>query len=221
MPRAPEFFEQLSGEVLDALQGYAREPGVTVHTMSSKKIAILAARIVVSAGMLAFLIWKINDSRSGHGHGAILPPWSASTAAWLALALVLTFFSVVVSARRWRSVLESLDVEPVPHTSRLVSHNLAGLFVGNVLPSTIGGDVLRVSRLSTDLHSNTPASFASVVLVPPAIVAAFCDRALMTIGIPMQLAETCSVPWTAAALRISRSWGAMPRHIALSRQLAS
>jgi uncharacterized membrane protein YbhN (UPF0104 family) len=132
--------------------------------MTTKKTAILAGRIVVSAGMLAFLIWKINDSRSGHGHDAILPPWDATTAGWLSLALVLTFASVVVSALRWRSVLESLDVEPLPHTRRLVSLNLAGLFVGNVLPSTIGGDVLRVGRLSSDLDANTPASFASVVL---------------------------------------------------------
>jgi hypothetical protein len=33
-------------------------------------------------------------------------------------------------------------------------------------------------------------SFASVVLMPPAIVAAFCDRVPMIIETPMQLAET-------------------------------
>ena len=32
----------------------------------------------------------------------------------------------------------------------LLAHYLAGQFVGNVLPSTIGGDVLRVSRCVED-----------------------------------------------------------------------
>jgi len=46
---------------------------------------------------------------------------------------------------------------------KLLSHTLAGLFVSNVLPTTIGGDVLRVSRLSKD-NGETTTSFASVVL---------------------------------------------------------
>jgi uncharacterized membrane protein YbhN (UPF0104 family) len=44
-----------------------------------------------------------------------------------------------------------------------VSLYLAGQFVSNVLPTTIGGDVLRVSRLSRDT-GDTPGPFASVVL---------------------------------------------------------
>jgi uncharacterized membrane protein YbhN (UPF0104 family) len=80
------------------------------------------------------------------------------------LATVLTFIAVVVSSLRWRSVLQALEVDHLPRLPRLVSLNLAGLFVGNVLPSTIGGDVLRVGRLSGDLGEDTPASFASVVL---------------------------------------------------------
>jgi hypothetical protein len=48
-------------------------------------------------------------------------------------------------------------------------------------------------------------SFASVVLLPPETVAVFCDRAPMTIDIPMQLADTCGVSWESAALRIAES----------------
>jgi hypothetical protein len=40
---------------------------------------------------------------------------------------------------------------------------MAGQFVSNVLPTTIGGDVLRVSRLSRDT-GESPGTFASVVL---------------------------------------------------------
>src|SRR5262249_59841132 len=45
----------------------------------------------------------------------------------------------------------------------LMSHYLAGQFVSNVLPTTIGGDVLRVSRLSKET-GESPGTFASVVL---------------------------------------------------------
>jgi uncharacterized protein (TIRG00374 family) len=46
---------------------------------------------------------------------------------------------------------------------KLTSHYLASLFVGNVLPSTIGGDVLRVTRVSDDTGSTT-VGFGSVVI---------------------------------------------------------
>jgi uncharacterized membrane protein YbhN (UPF0104 family) len=45
----------------------------------------------------------------------------------------------------------------------LTGHYFAGQFVGNVLPSTIGGDVVRVSRTTTTTGSGSVA-FASVVL---------------------------------------------------------
>ena len=51
---------------------------------------------------------------------------------------------------------------PVP-LQTLTGHYLAGQFVGNVLPSTIGGDVLRVTRCAKTVGSTTTA-FASVVL---------------------------------------------------------
>ena len=56
----------------------------------------------------------------------------------------------MLSAWRWQRVLAVFDA----HTRlpNLVSHYLAGQFVGNFLPSTIGGDVLRVSRLTQLVH---------------------------------------------------------------------
>jgi uncharacterized protein (TIRG00374 family) len=62
---------------------------------------------------------------------------------------------------RWQRVLEVLGLHA--RFRRLLSYNLAGQFVSNVLPSTIGGDVLRVTRLSKDT-GETPKTFASVVL---------------------------------------------------------
>jgi uncharacterized membrane protein YbhN (UPF0104 family) len=91
----------------------------------------------------------------------LIPEWSTSTAVWLGVAAGLTLAGLVLSALRWQKVLEALEVPT--RLPRLVSHYLAGQFVSNVLPTTIGGDVLRVSRLSRDT-GKPPATFASVVL---------------------------------------------------------
>ena len=64
-------------------------------------------------------------------------------------------------AARWAQVLDGMDV--VAPFRRLLSHTFAGQLVSNVLPTTIGGDVLRVSRLAGDT-GDTADSFASVVI---------------------------------------------------------
>lgn len=123
--------------------------------MASKRTLLTTARIAVSALMLGYLVVRIGDADLD------LPELGASTVAWLAGAALLTLGGIVLSALRWQAVLRALGQRT--GIGRLLSYSLAGQFVGNVLPTTIGGDVLRVSRLSRDT-GETPTSFASVVL---------------------------------------------------------
>lgn len=116
----------------------------------------MAARLVVSALLLWVLVTRIGSSWSD-----AIPDPTAVTIAWLAGALVLTFFGVVLSAVRWSAVLHALGLHPP--FNRVLSLYFAGQFMGNVLPSTIGGDALRVARLSKD-NGEPPTTFASVVL---------------------------------------------------------
>ena len=67
----------------------------------------------------------------------------------------------MLSAWRWQRVLAVFDTHVGLRT--LLGYYLAGQFVGNVLPSTVGGDVLRVSRSSKSTGSPDVA-FASVVI---------------------------------------------------------
>jgi uncharacterized membrane protein YbhN (UPF0104 family) len=70
-----------------------------------------------------------------------------------------------MSALRWDAVLRAIadpTSKRVPFAT-LVSHYFAGQFVSNVLPTTIGGDVLRIARLSRDTD-DAAESFASVML---------------------------------------------------------
>ncbi|HZB72271.1 MAG TPA: lysylphosphatidylglycerol synthase transmembrane domain-containing protein [Acidimicrobiales bacterium] len=114
----------------------------------------LPLRATVAVVLLALLLRKVHWS-------SLVPDPHASDALWLAGALVVTLVGIVLATLRWRQVLAALGL-PAP-TGTLLSHELAGLFVGNFLPSTIGGDVLRVSRLSA-ANGDRPDSFASVVL---------------------------------------------------------
>jgi uncharacterized membrane protein YbhN (UPF0104 family) len=77
------------------------------------------------------------------------------------VALVLTAASVVLSAARWRQVLVGMAVPS--RFWNLVTSYFAGQFVSNVLPTTIGGDVLRISRLARETGDSAD-SFASVTI---------------------------------------------------------
>jgi glycosyltransferase 2 family protein len=112
-------------------------------------------RVIVSAVLLAVLVTRIRPEH-------LLPEGRhLSTLAFLVAGLLITGLGIVLSAWRWQRVLDVFDVQVPLRT--LTKHYFAGQFVGNVLPSTVGGDVLRVSRATTTTGSGSVA-FASVVL---------------------------------------------------------
>jgi uncharacterized protein (TIRG00374 family) len=116
----------------------------------------LLLRIVVSGALLALVISKasgVNDAIPDQHHGL--------TISLLAATVLTAIIGVVLSAWRWQRVLLLFDVKVTLRT--LFSHYLVGLLVGNVLPSTIGGDVVRVARASNTVGSSE-VSFGSVVL---------------------------------------------------------
>jgi glycosyltransferase 2 family protein len=125
--------------------------------VNQKQAISLAVRIVLSVVMLGVLIWRIPEFDADE----VVPELTTESVVWLVVAAVLTLLGVVLSALRWQRVLEVLDLHA--KMPRLLSHCLAGQFVSNVLPTTIGGDVLRVTRLSRET-GEPEGTFASVVL---------------------------------------------------------
>lgn len=104
--------------------------------------------------MLAFLLTRLHLA-------SLLPDKGTDAVPWLVAGLAVWLMAIVLATVRWQRVLSAIDL-PSPLPS-LLSHSLAGLFVANFLPTTVGGDVLRVVRLSAD-NGERPRSFASVVL---------------------------------------------------------
>jgi uncharacterized membrane protein YbhN (UPF0104 family) len=123
-----------------------------LHLSGATKLGV---RIIVSAALLAVLITKIpaDDVQPKDTH--------TGTLLFLGFGLLFTFVGFVLSAWRWQRVFAVFDVHVPLRT--LLAHYLAGQFVGNVLPSTIGGDVLRVSRAAKTTGAGDIA-FASVVI---------------------------------------------------------
>jgi hypothetical protein len=120
------------------------------------------ARIVASVVMLAVLMLEVDID-------TVVPKWDNATLLWLAGGITFTTLGIVLSAVRWQRVLKAMDLPsklgPLLHTY------LASQFLSNFLPSTIGGDALRVTRLSANSDEaraagepEAPAAFASVVL---------------------------------------------------------
>jgi uncharacterized protein (TIRG00374 family) len=116
---------------------------------------MLGLRMVVSAVLLGILVSRIDFE------GAFPKHRHLSTIAFFAAAVLTATIGIVLSAWRWQRVLAAFGT-PV-RLRALTSHYFAGQFLGNVLPSTIGGDVLRISRSARNIGSSETA-FAAVAL---------------------------------------------------------
>lgn len=131
------------------------QPG---SSASSPRPWMLPLRIAISAVILGLIIVNVPDFKWSE----LVPHWEMSNTLWLATAVGLTLAGIVLSTLRWHAVLRGLGLRR-SGLPRLFSHYLAGQFVSNVLPTTIGGDVVRVTRLSRE-NGDTADTFASVVI---------------------------------------------------------
>ncbi len=111
--------------------------------------------------LLLWLLWEQN-------WGALLSALGRLSAQSLGAALVLYWLGLLVNAWRWRTLLRGVGI-PISW-KKAVHLVLAGSFASNFLPSTVGGDALRVTGILDIADVNT--AFASVVV----------DRALNVIA---------------------------------------
>lgn len=113
-------------------------------------------------------------------------------------AIVLMLISIVAGSARWHQVCKALGVEA--KSSRLLTHTVAGLFLSNFVPTTIGGDVLRVARLGNDISSKANA-FTTVtferlsgwMVLPGCIyLGMLLDPSLISLGTASRVALTAA-----------------------------
>ncbi len=117
----------------------------------------IAPRVAISVGLLALLVWQAPSFDADE----LWPDFNSATPWWLAGAFALTVGANVAATARWYEVASALGLQVRPR--RMFSHYMAGMFISNFVPTTVGGDVLRMSRLASDTDDG-PHSFASVLL---------------------------------------------------------
>ena len=122
-------------------------------------------RVAASVVMLGLLVHEVKLR-------SLFPVWDRTTLEFLVGGVCCTSLGIVLSAVRWQRVLAAMDLPS--KLGPLLNAYLASQFLSNFLPSTIGGDALRISRLSASSRSarlagdnaggEGAAAFASVVL---------------------------------------------------------
>src|SRR5690606_29369174 len=139
---------------------------------------------VISLAFLALLFWRLPDVSLSE----VVPDLRASTFGWVAVAVLVHVAAYALQTLRWATVSETLGIG-LPFR-RLFSHLLAGEFVSNALPTSFGGDVVRVVRQGRDTGDFADSFAATAIerltgwLVLPLIstIALIADPDLLGLG---------------------------------------
>lgn len=133
---------EVDPELAEAIAGIDAE-GLP-HKIPRNDARKLALRIGFSVSFLALLIWRL----PGVSITDLVPDPSVATFAWIGVAVAVHATAYVLQTLRWAEVSDTLGIH-LPFR-RLLSHLLAGEFVSNALPTSFGGDVVRVIRQGND-----------------------------------------------------------------------
>jgi len=140
-------------------------------------------KIAVSLGVLAFLLSRLNRAE-------LLSQVANAEPFWLLLALGLYFVAIFLGVLKWRFLVRAQRLQ-VSYVD-LASFTFAGLFIGNVLPSNLGGDVVRAYSLARATNESTEAAITSVVVDRLMGLVAFFGAALVSIALVFVLGANAS-----------------------------
>ena len=100
-----------------------------------RQILLLAIRVLVSLALLFLALRGINFA-------GIQSRLSQINLAWIALAVLVTIFQIFLGALRWREI--SLLCDAPLSDLQAFRYNMIGAFFNQTLPSSIGGDAMRL-----------------------------------------------------------------------------
>jgi uncharacterized membrane protein YbhN (UPF0104 family) len=139
---------------------------------------LLAIKIVVSAALLYLSLRNTNFAALGERVGRNSLGWIAG---WMLLAALITTAQVFLAGLRWREIAARCAA-PLS-TTQSFRYNLIGIFFNQTLPSSIGGDAMRLW-----LVKRTGAGWRA------ATYSVFVDRAIGLIA--LALVVIVSLPWS-------------------------
>ncbi|HVP14058.1 MAG TPA: lysylphosphatidylglycerol synthase transmembrane domain-containing protein [Terriglobales bacterium] len=130
------------------------ERGARAGRVGWRGTLLLAAKIVLSLGLMAFLVTRIPL----HELGATL---RSASVPWLGAAAALLLASNVLGAYQWQRLLRAVSIR-IPFW-KVLSYYHVGLFFNNFLPANIGGDFARVLDASR-YGSSRAAALSTIVM---------------------------------------------------------
>jgi uncharacterized membrane protein YbhN (UPF0104 family) len=139
-----------------------------------RRILVSAVKILVSAALLYFALRKINlyDLASR---------FDIASLGWIGLAVAVTFLQIFLGALRWREI--SADCGAPLVILQAFRFNLIGTFFNQTLPSSIGGDAVRLWLVARGGAGWRAATYSI-----------FVDRAIGLIALAVVI--VASLPWS-------------------------
>ena len=139
-----------------------------------RRILSAAIKILVSAALLYLALRKANFAD-------LVARIDLLSAAWLTLALALTFLQIFIGVLRWRIVSRESGA-PLP-LKQAMRYNVIGTFFNQTLPSSIGGDAVRLWLVARSGAGWRAATYSI-----------FVDRAVGLIALAIII--VASLPWS-------------------------
>jgi hypothetical protein len=127
---------------------------------SKTKPLFFLLKVGISLLLLAYVIWK-SGLNTAAGREELLQTLRQANPFWFAVSLLVGGILNVISSWKWQVLLRSKGIEV--SLARLIAYYFIGRFFNMFLPTSVGGDVVRVLELSR--HSGAKYEALASVMV--------------------------------------------------------
>jgi uncharacterized protein (TIRG00374 family) len=157
-----------------------------------KNLAFNLLKLGVTAAIIIFLFSRVDLA-------VMAQHLARANAALLAVALALYFLAIFLGALKWQVLVRAQKLDSP--LGDLLAYSLVGLFFGNLLPSNVGGDVVRAYGLAR-VSRRAEAAAVSVLVdrlmglvafLGAAVVMAALAAATLTRGAELEQIEIATV----------------------------
>src|SRR5207237_4010896 len=139
-----------------------------------RRILLSTAKILISAALLYFALRNVNLSD-------LVSRINIASLVWIGLAIVVTFLQIFAGVLRWREI--GAECGAPLATNQAMRFNLIGSFFNQTLPSSIGGDAVRLWLVARGGAGWRAATYSI-----------FVDRAIGLIALAIII--VASLPWS-------------------------
>jgi len=139
-----------------------------------RRILLSTIKVLISAALLYLALRKVNLSE-------LASRINLASLGWIGMAIAVTFLQIFVGVLRWRAV--SAECGAPLGTMQAMRYNVIGTFFNQTLPSSIGGDAVRLWLVARGGAGWRAATYSI-----------FVDRAIGLISLAIVI--VASLPWS-------------------------